>query len=82
MLPGLRHNAFIRRNNKEHDVIAADTRQHVLDETFVAGYNAGPSSTGQIEPGESQIDGDAPLDLFLQAVCSMPVSALMSVVLP
>ena len=70
VLHGLGHDALIRRHDQQGQVDAAGPGQHVAHELFVARHidDARPASVGQIQVGKTQLNGDAPLLLFPQAV--------------
>ena len=70
MLSRLRHYGFICGDDKHDQVDSANAGKHVLDEALVTGnVNETHGRAGvQIEVGEPEIDGDAPLFLFLQAI--------------
>ena len=70
VLDGLRHDALVCGHDQHGDINAARAGQHVLDEFFVPRHvdNARPASVGQVKVGKAQLDGDAALFLFLQAV--------------
>ena len=70
VLAGLRLDGFVGRDHEQHQVDAADARQHVLDEALVAGnvHEAEPQAGREIEVGKSQVDGDAAAFLFFQPV--------------
>ena len=70
MLAGLRHHAFVGGDDQQGEVDAADAGQHVLDEALVAGHvdDAHLLAAGQLQPGEAEVDGHAPLLLLLEAV--------------
>ena len=70
MLPRLRHHALVGRDDEQHQVDAADARQHVLDEALVAGHVDDPDgqAAGLLEEREAQVDGDAARLLLRQPV--------------
>ena len=65
MLAGLRHDAFVGRDDQQHGVDSTDAGQHVLDEAFVPGHvyerHVVPSDPGVRKP---EVDRD-PACLFL-----------------
>src|SRR5208283_5389957 len=71
---GLRLDGFVSRNHEQHQIDAADSRQHVAHEAFVAGnvhetHADGLSrGAGEIEVGETDVDGDAAPFLLFQAI--------------
>ena len=67
---GLRHDAVVGGNGKEHQIDAVRARQHVLDEALMAGNvdNSGEIAVAEIELGKTQIDGNAALFFFLEPV--------------
>ena len=70
MLAGLRHDGFVGRNDQHHHVDAAHAGKHVLDESLVTGHvdEADGRLSIEREIGESDIDRDAALLLFLEPV--------------
>ncbi len=70
MLSGLGHDAFVSGHDQQSQVDAADAGQHVLDEALMAGHvdDADFAAAGQLEPGEAEVDGHAPVLLLLEAV--------------
>jgi hypothetical protein len=70
MLVGLGHDAFIGSDDEQGDIYAADPREHVLDEGFVARhvYDAGFASAGEGEPGEAEVNGHTTGFFFGEAV--------------
>ena len=66
---GLRHHGLVCRNNQHHEVDPTGARQHVLDEALVArDVDERQGRPCDLEVRESQIDGDAALALFFQAI--------------
>jgi hypothetical protein len=70
VLFGLRHPTFAGGHHEQDRVERADSGEHVADQTPMAGnINEGnPASTGEIHPGESQVDGEPSPFLFLEPV--------------
>ena len=70
MLPGLGHNALVRRNHKQSDVNPPRPSQHVADELFVAGHidDARPFPIGKIEIRKAQLNGNTAPLFFLQPI--------------
>ena len=70
MLFALRHDAVVRRHREEHEIDAVGAGQHVFDKPLVTGNidDACRRPVRQVEVSESQIDRDAALFFFLQAV--------------
>jgi len=70
MLDGLGHDAFIGGDHQEGQVHPAGAGDHLLDELLVPGHvhHAQKYPIAQIELGETQLDADAPLPLFFQAI--------------
>ncbi len=70
MLLGLRHHAVVGRHGEQHEIDAVGAGEHVADEALVAGDvdDAGAGVVGQGEVGEAEIDRDAALFFFLEAV--------------
>ena len=70
MLAGLRHHAFVGRDDQQREVDAADAGQHVLDEALVAGdvHDLDRQPVGRVEVGEAEVDRDAAGLLLRQAV--------------
>ena len=70
MLAGLRHDAIVGRHNQDNEVDANGAGQHVVNELFVAGHveKADRGGIGEMLIGKPQIDRDAALFLFRQAV--------------
>ena len=70
MFPGLGHKAFVSRHYQQGKVNAAGAGQHIFYKFFVAGHvnNASLFPVGQIQVGEAQLYGNAPLFFFLDAV--------------
>ena len=71
MLPGLRHHAFIQPDDQKDEVNAADPRQHVLHEFFVARHVDDPDLQAFVvrQARKAEFNGDAPLLLLLEPVC-------------
>ncbi len=69
VLPRLRHDRLVRRNDEEHGVDAASPREHVAHEALVAGnVHEGEPDALPLRMCEPEIDRDpAPL-LFRQTV--------------
>ena len=70
VLARLRHHAFVGGDDQHGEVDAADAGEHVLDEVLVAGHvdDADLFAARQLQPGEAEVDGHAPVLLLLQAV--------------
>ena len=74
MLPGLRLDAFVRRNDEQHQVDSAYAGQHVAHEAFVTGYIHKSESEyfatrpRQFKMSKSDVDGDSAPLLFLKAI--------------
>ena len=70
MFFGLRHHAVVGGDGEEHQVDAVRAREHVADEALVARNvdDARARAVGQIEMGKAEIDRDAALLFFLEAV--------------
>ena len=70
MFAGLRHDAFIRRNDQHDHVHARGPGHHVFDKAFVTGHvhNAQTFAVRQVQPGKAQLNGDAPAFFLFQAV--------------
>ena len=70
MFAGLGHRSFIGGHHQQREIDAARSREHVLDEAFVAGYvdDAHLPAGGQCEPGEAELDGQSAFLLLAQAV--------------
>src|SRR5208282_3550117 len=70
VLPGLGHDRLVGSDHEEHHVDAPCPRHHVLDEPLVAGHidNAHEHVVPEAIEGKAQLDGDAPLLLFLEPV--------------
>ena len=70
MLLGLRHHAVVGRDGEEHEVDTVGAGEHVADEALVAGDvdDAGAGAVGEGEVGEAEIDRDAALFFFLEAI--------------
>ena len=67
---GLGHDAFVRGDHEHHDVHAADAGEHVLDQPFVAGdiHDAEAVAARKVKGSEPEVEGDAALLFFLEAV--------------
>ncbi len=74
MLTRLRHDRLVCRNDEHHDVDAADPGEHVLDEPLVARHvDEGQRDVIRpahvhVQVGEAEVDRDAALLLFLEAI--------------
>ena len=69
MLHGLRHDAFVHADHQQYQINSAGARQHVPDELLMSRHiNDTDIIVADFEVGESVLDGDAPLLLFLQPV--------------
>ena len=70
MLMGLGHDPFVAVDHQQNQVDAADTGQHVVDEFFVAGNvnHPGMVAIGQVKRREAEVNGDAALLFFFEAV--------------
>ena len=70
MLPGLWHDALIRRNDQCHQVDSRRAGHHILDEFLVTRYINNPQSPsiGQAQVSETQLNGDTPLLFFFQTI--------------
>ena len=70
MLLGLRFPTLSRRNHEYGGVNTAHARQHVLEETDMAGdvNERHPSAGGELRRSESQVDGQSPCLLLRQPV--------------
>jgi len=70
VLAGLGLDGFVGRDDEQHQVDAADSGEHVLDETLVPGHvdETEAEGRGEVEVGEAQVDGDAAALLFFEAV--------------
>ena len=70
VLPGLRHHGFIGSDDEHHQINPADTRKHVLDESFMAGNvdEANRCIGIQGEMRKTDIDRNATFLLFFQAI--------------
>ena len=69
VLPGLRHHRLVCGNHQHDEIDPTDTGKHVLDETLVAG-NVDKGEVAEVR--ETEIDGNAALLLFFQAVRICP----------
>src|SRR5512138_1727058 len=58
MLPGLRHDDFVRRNDEQGCIEAAHPREHVLDEVAMAGHihDTDFFTAGKRQPAEAKLD--------------------------
>ena len=74
MLPGLRHDPFVDIHHQQHQIDAADAGQHVVDEALMSGHidDSSHLAVGEPERGEAQVDGDAALLFFFEAVGFLP----------
>jgi len=74
MLLALRHHTVVGRDREEHEIDPVRAGQHVADKALMSGHidHAGAAAVGQVEVGEAQIDRDAALFLFLQAIGVVP----------
>ena len=70
VLDGLRHDAVVGRDHEQEQVDAAGAGHHGAHEALVTGHvdHAETPSAGQLELGVAQLDRDASLALFAQAV--------------
>src|SRR5713226_6244257 len=70
MFFALRHDAVVRRHREEHEIDAMGAGEHVFDEPLVTGNIDNPRgcSVGKVEVRKTEIDGDAALFFFLEAV--------------
>ena len=70
MLARLRHDPFVRGDDQQCDVDAADASQHVVDETLVPRHidNRHFDAVRQPQPGEAEIDRHAAFLFFLEAI--------------
>ncbi len=74
VLAGLGLDGFVGRNHQQHQIDAADSRQHVAHKALVAGNvhethaNWLALRAGEIEVGEADVDGDAAPLLLFQAI--------------
>ena len=74
VLAGLRLHRLVGRNHQQHQVDAADSRQHVAHEALMTGHidEAQPQVLSrrcfQIEVGEANVDGDPAPFFFFQAI--------------
>ena len=70
VLPCLGHHRLVGGDHEESQVDAAHAGEHVVDESFVTGNvdDADLAAVGQGHPGETEVDGQAPLLLLLEAV--------------
>ena len=82
MFPRLRHDRFIRRDHKQHQVDPANAGQHVTDKSLVS-RNIDESQPQVLAIGrrqfhmrEAKVDGDAPTFFFVQAVRVNPSQSL------
>ena len=68
MFPGLGH--YPRRRPRQDQIHSPHSGQHVVNETLMARYihNPGPPSPGKVKGGKTQLNGNAPLLFFLEAV--------------
>jgi hypothetical protein len=66
----LGHDPLIRCDHHGHQIDARGASDHVFDEFFVTRNIHDPQvlSAGKVQEGESELDGDAPLFFFFQAV--------------
>ena len=70
MLDGLGHDPLVRRHDEQHEVDAADARQHVADKFLVTGHvdDADIGAVRRLHVRETQFDRDAALLFFFQSV--------------
>ncbi len=70
VLAGLGHDAFIGGDDEEGEVDGAGAGEHVADEADVAGDvdDGDVAAGGEGAPGEAELDGEAALLLFAEAV--------------
>src|ERR1700674_1514819 len=70
MLLGLRHHAVVGGDGEEYEVDAVRAGEHVADEALVPGDvdDAGAGIVGKGEVGEAEIDRNAALLFFFEAV--------------
>ena len=70
MLAGLRHDSLVGGHDQENEVDPGHPRHHVMDELFVARNIDDPDGghAGQIQIGETELDGDAPFLLLFQPI--------------
>src|ERR1017187_3060843 len=70
MLAGLGLDGLVGGNDEEDQVDGGNAGQHVLDEALMAGdvHEAEAEGRGDLEMGETEVDGDAAALLFLEAV--------------
>ena len=82
MLAGLRLDRFIRCDHQQNQVYATDSRQHVADETLVAGDVDKTDSQNlavrqrQLQVREPDVNGDAAALFLFQAVGVDPGESL------
>ena len=71
MFPRLRHDPFIRGDDKQDQVHADDAGNHIVDKLFMARNidDAGTVSVRKVKIGESEVDRYASPLLFLPPVC-------------
>ncbi len=71
MLLRLRHDPFIRRNHKKHQIHTDHSCHHVIDEPLVPRYvdNAHTIAARQVKIREPEIDRDPSSLFFLPPVC-------------
>ena len=69
MLARLGHDAFVSRNDEEHQVDAGRTREHVFDKAFMSGdIDKTKSNRADIELGKTYIDRYSALFFLRQTV--------------
>ena len=70
MFYGLGHDTVVRGNHQHSQVNTAGACQHIFDKFFMARHihNTGLGTIFPIQVGKAQLDGDAALFLFDQAV--------------
>ncbi len=70
MLTGLGHDTLISRDHQGHQINPRRPRYHVADKALMARHidDAQTMTTGQVEEGKAQLDGNSPSLLLLEAI--------------
>ena len=69
MLLGLRHPAVVRRHHQQREIHCAHAGHHVFHKILMPRHIHNPETVpGQFKMREAEVDGDATLFLFRQAV--------------
>jgi hypothetical protein len=69
MFEGLRHHAFVSRDNKQNKVDTGGAGKHILDKPLVAGdIDESKASVAHCKVGESKVDRYSAFTFFREAV--------------